>query len=55
MRMILLNISILMYFPMKKSVLVKNLGLIDFSIKLPFPYCDYPEFNLSTIMCDRVK
>ena len=29
----------------KKSVLVKNLGWIDFDAKLPAPYCDYPEFN----------
>lgn len=32
-------------FPDEKSVLVKNLGWIDFCSKLPAPYCDYPEFN----------
>ena len=32
-------------FPDEKSVLVKNLGWIDFDSKLPAPYCDYPEFN----------
>ena len=32
-------------FPNEKSVLVKNLGWIDFRTKLPAPYCDYPEFN----------
>ena len=31
-------------FPKEKSVLVKNLGWIDFREKLPAPYCDYPEF-----------
>lgn len=32
-------------FPDEKSVLVTNLGWIDFSSKLPAPYCNYPEFN----------
>lgn len=32
-------------FPMEKSVLVKNLGFVDFHAKLPAPYCDYPQFN----------
>ena len=32
-------------FPDEKSVLVKNLGWIDFDSKLPAPYCDYPQFN----------
>lgn len=32
-------------FPNEKSVLIKNLGWIDFRTKLPTPYCDYPEFN----------
>ena len=32
-------------FPNEKSVLIKNLGWIDFDTKLPTPYCDYPEFN----------
>ena len=32
-------------FPNEKSVLVKNLGWVDFRAKLPEPYCDYPEFN----------
>ena len=32
-------------FPDEKSVLVKNLGWIDFDSKLPAPYCNYPEFN----------
>ena len=32
-------------FPDEKSVLVKNLGLIEFDSKLPAPYTDCPEFN----------
>lgn len=32
-------------FPNEKSMLVKNLGWVDFRSKLPEPYCDYPEFN----------
>ncbi len=32
-------------FPNEKSVLVENLGLIDFDSKLPAPYTDCPQFN----------
>ena len=32
-------------FPDQKSVLVKNLGWIDFGAKAPAPYADCPEFN----------
>ena len=32
-------------FPEEKSVLVKNLGWIDFGSRLPEPYCNYPQFN----------
>ena len=32
-------------FPNEKSVLVENLGWIDFNKELPAPYTDCPEFN----------
>ena len=32
-------------FPNDKSVLVKNLGWIDFHAKLPAPYTHCPQFN----------
>ena len=32
-------------FPNEKSVLVKNLGWVDFDSKLPAPYTDCPQFN----------
>ena len=32
-------------FPKEKSVLIRDLGWIDFDSKLPEPYCDYPQFN----------
>ena len=32
-------------FPNEKSVLVKNLGLVDFDSPLPAPYTDCPQFN----------
>lgn len=32
-------------FPDQKSVLVENLGWIDFHKKLPAPYTDCPKFN----------
>ena len=32
-------------FPNEKSVLVKNLGWVDFDSPLPTPYTDCPQFN----------
>ncbi len=32
-------------FPNQKSVLVENLGWIDFDAELPAPYTDCPQFN----------
>lgn len=32
-------------FPDQKSILVENLGGIDFDSKLPAPYTDCPQFN----------
>ncbi len=32
-------------FPNQESVLIKNLGWIDFDSELPSPYNEYPAFN----------
>ena len=32
-------------FPNQKSVLVKNLGWVDFDSQLPAPYTNCPQFN----------